>query len=139
LDLYADELVAVGDKNIFKANMKLWVRNAIDNGDLMPLEKFLGPAVNSRSPIVRLVEYIVTDQNRVTYTESLRVGHEIIDRYKKCASLRQKMAKQNFCKIFLDLDDDGNPTGYFARKYNYGKLYKMRDDIIKKLVKKYKL
>ena len=139
LDEYAEELVAIGDKDIFKANLKLWARNSINNGELMPLEKVLGPAVNSRSPVVRLVEYLVTAQNRVTYTESLRVGHEIIDRYKKCASLKQKMSKSNFQKIFLDLDDDGNPTGYFARKYNYGKLYRKRDDIVKKLVSKYKL
>lgn len=139
LDEYAEELVAIGDKDIFKANLKLWVRNSINNGELMPLEKVLGPAVNSRSPIVRLVEYLVTAQNRMTYTESLKVGHELIDRYKKCSSLLQKMSKSNFQKIFLDLDDDGNPTGYFARKYNYGKLYRKRDSIIKKLVKKYSL
>ena len=42
-------------------------------------------------------------------------------------------------KQFCELDDDGQPTGYFARQYNYGKLYKQRDKIIKKLVDKYNL
>jgi hypothetical protein len=105
----------------------------------MFLENALGPAVVSRSPIVRLVEYLVTAQNRITYESALKVGHELIDRYKKCASIGKKIGSINFMKQFCELDDDGNPTGYFAREYNYGKLYKMRDDIVKKLVAKYKL
>ena len=139
IECYANELVTMGDKDQFIANMKLWATNAIDNGDLMPFENTLGPAVNSASPIVRLVEYIVTAQNRATYTSALEVGHELVDKYKKCASIGKKMMSVNFMKQFCDLDDDGNPTGYFARKYNYGKLYKMRDNIIKDLIKKYNL
>lgn len=139
IESYADELLAMGDKDCFVANMKLWARNSINDGDLMPFENSLGPAVISRSPIVRLVEYIVTAQNRATYTAALEVGHDLIDKYKKCASIGKKLMSVNFMKQFCDLDDDGNPTGYFARKYNYGKLYKMRDDIIKKLIRKYNL
>ena len=139
INAYADELVTIGDKDRFIANMKLWARNSIDNGDLMPFENSLGPAVISKSPIVRLVEYIVTAQNRATYTTALERGHELVDKYKKCASIGKKIMSVNFMKQFCDLDDDGNPTGYFARKYNYGKLYKMRDNIVKSLISKYNL
>ena len=139
IEQYGEELVTVGDKDTFIANMKLWARNQIGDGKLMFLENALGPAVVSRSPIVRLVEYLVTAQNRITYESALKVGHELIDRYKKCASIGKKIGSINFMKQFCELDDDGNPTGYFAREYNYGKLYKMRDDIVKKLVAKYNL
>jgi hypothetical protein len=40
--------------------MKLWARNQIDEGKLQFAENALGPAVVSRSPIVRLIEYLVT-------------------------------------------------------------------------------
>ena len=139
IEIHAEELLTMGDKDKFIANMKLWARNAIDDGDLMAFENMLGPAVVSASPIVRLIEYIVTAQNRASYTAALEVGHELTDKYKKCASIGKKLMSVNFMKQFCDLDDDGNPTGYFARKYNYGKLYKMRDNIIKELIKKYKL
>lgn len=139
IERYADELVVMGDKDRFIANMKLWARNSIDNGDLLPFENSLGPASISKSPIVRLVEYIVTAQNRITHTVSLERGHELADKYKKCASIGKKIMSVNFMKQFCELDDDGNPTGYFVRKYNYGKLYKIRDNVIKKLVKKYDL
>ena len=139
IEQYAEELVTVGDKDIFITNMKLWARNQIGEGKLMFLENALGPAAVSRSPIVRLVEYLVTAQNRISYESSLKVGHELIDRYKKCASIGKKVMSINFMKQFCELDDDGNPTGYFARKYNYGKLYRMRDKLIERLIDKYKL
>ena len=137
IDLYSEELVVVGDKDRFKANMKLWAKNQINNGNLAPFENTLGPAVVSQSPIVRLVEYIVTAQNRATYTQSLERGHDLVDKYKKCLSLSEKISTVNFMKKICELDDDGNPTGYFARKYNYGKVYKKREEIKQSLIKKY--
>lgn len=139
IEEYAEELVTVGDKDIFITNMKLWARNQIGEGKLMFAENALGPAVISRSPIVRLVEYLVTAQNRISYESALKVGHELIDRYKKCASIGKKIMSINFMKQFCELDDDGNPTGYFAREWNYGKLYKKRDELIAKLIKNYNL
>lgn len=139
IEQYADELVTVGDKDIFITNMKLWARNQIDGGDLAFMENALGPAVVSRSPIVRLIEYLVTAQNRISYESALNVGHELVDKYKKCASIGKKLMSVNFMRQFCELDDDGQPTGYFARQYNYGKLYKQRDKIIKKLIDKYNL
>ena len=139
IEEYANELVTVGDKDIFIANMKLWARNQIGEGKLMFAENALGPAVISRSPIVRLVEYLVTAQNRISYESALKVGHELVDKYKKCASIGKKIMSINFMKQFCELDDDGNPTGYFAREWNYGKLYKKRDELIAKLIDKYNL
>ena len=139
IEQYANELVTVGDKDVFITNMKLWARNQINGGSLAFMENALGPAVVSRSPIVRLVEYLVTAQNRISYESALNVGHELIDKYKKCASIGKKLMSINFMKQFCELDDDGQPTGYFAREYNYGKLYKQRDKIIENLIKTHNL
>jgi len=78
--------------------MKMWARNQIGKGKLAFSENALGPAVISRSPIVRLVEYLVTAQNRISYESALKVGHELIDRYKKCASIGKKVMSINFMK-----------------------------------------
>jgi hypothetical protein len=65
IDVYSDYLMDFGDAERFKQNLKYWARNQIQNGGLSIVEKYLGSAITSRSPLIRLMDYMVREAKDV--------------------------------------------------------------------------
>jgi len=77
IDVYSEYLMDFGDVETFKRNMKYWSRNQIQNGGLSMLEKYLGSAITSRSPIIRLMDYMVRESKGVVQRDALTKAHEL--------------------------------------------------------------
>lgn len=134
IDDYCEANVDVGDRAKFSYNAKLWVRNEINDGRLQMGELLLGGTTSSRSPIVRMVEFMVSDCNTRVRIETGTLGHKLKKLYDKCSPL---VSFSNFMRNFIELDENGKPTGYFLRDINYGKFYDERDAFITSLDQKY--
>lgn len=129
----ADELITTGDKELWIANAKYWLESQVDHGSLMFGENFLGIASQSRSPIIRLLEYLTSECNNIVRTSTLPVGHKLYDLYKKC---NFRVSFSNAMKMFYELDENGDPTGYWIRPLNYGKMFRDKDKLIAELLDK---
>jgi len=113
--------------------MKHWVRNEIRDGRLMAGELFFGGTTSSRSPIVRMVEYMISDCNTKVRIETNSLGHKLKAIYDKC---KPAVSFSDFMKTFVEKGSNGKPTGFFIRDINYGKFYDDRDAFIAQLDKK---
>lgn len=121
IDVYADYLMDFGDPEVFKQNMKYWARNQIQNGGLSMLEKYLGSAITSRSPIIRLMDYMVREAKGVIQRDALTKAHQLQEVWSKLRPAGSDLfTLKNYMKNFIELDEDGQPTGNFIREYNYG-------------------
>lgn len=138
LDEFVNENAMVGDREALRENMKKWALNQIDNGDLMPLELWLAPAVVSKSPIIRAVDFMTRTINQEVRQESLKAGHRLVSLYEKAKPLMNGTNPHNFFMHFIELDDKGKPTGFFVRPENYGLMKKQYQAAIDKLLKKHK-
>lgn len=137
IEQQADRLITVGDKQLFIANAKLWLNSQVDGGSLMFGENVIGIASQSKSPIIRLVAFLTNSSNNYVRRNVLPVGHKMYDLYKKC---NFDISFKNAMKMFFELDENGDPTGYLIRPLNYGRMYKDKDNLINKLLnsEKYK-
>lgn len=133
IETKADQLVTTGDKDLWIANAKYWMQSQVDHGSLMFGEKALGIASQSRSPIIRLVEYMTTENVNFVRTETLPVLHKLWDLYKKC---NFPMSFHNAMRMFYELDENGDPTGYWIRPLNYGRMFRDKDKLILDLLDK---
>lgn len=139
IDVYAEYLVDSGPIEVFKTNAHQWVRNQIDEGKLDPFDAVLGAAVNSKSPIVRLVDYMMREANWNIHQKSVTRGNRLYKLYEAC---KPKMSFSNFMRKFCEQitvdEKSGITSGNFVREENWGQ---MNYDICKfqlKLYKKYK-
>lgn len=138
IDEYADLYVDVGDKEIWKYNAKLWLKSQINNGSLMYFENWLGIASQSASPIIRLVEFLTSTINHEVFVESLRVSNELKTLYDKARPAGDTFSLKNFMKTFCELDKNGQPTGYWLRKKNYGEMFSQKDILMQQLLDEFK-
>ena len=121
IDVYSDYLMDFGDAEVFKKNMKYWARNQIQSGSLSMMEKYLGSAITSRSPIIRLMDYMVRESKGIIQRESLSKAHELQEVWQNISPVGSDLFTwRNRMKDFIELDENGQPTGNFAREYNYG-------------------
>jgi len=134
IDDFADQTVDVGDREKIKHNMKHWVRNEIKDGQLQVGELVFGGTTSSSSPIVRMVEYMVSSANTRVRIETNSLGHKLQALYDKC---KPAVSFSNFMKTFVETDSKGKPTGFFLRDINYGQFYQDKQKFIEKLDEKY--
>lgn len=121
IDVYSDYLMDFGDAERFKQNLKYWARNQIQNGGLSIVEKYLGSAITSRSPLIRLMDYMVRESKDIVQKESVAKAHELQEVWQNLRPAGSDLfTLKNYMKKFIELDDDGQPTGDFIREYKYG-------------------
>lgn len=131
---FVDQNVDVGDRETIKYNMQAWVRNEINDGKLMFGEITIGGTTSSVSPIVRMVEFMVSQANTEVRIQTNSVGHKLQSLFNKC---KPTISSRKFMKNFVELDLNGKPTGYFLRDVNYGQFYADKEQFISKLDEKY--
>ena len=132
----------IDNKEQFIKNMKTWLYQDTAYGDINASEVVIGMASRSKSPIVRIIEKMMSDTEFERNRQVLKKGRELIALYNKIRPVGAQISFSNFQKMFMELDGeggtDGKPTGYWVRDRNYGKFYKDKDEFEAKLREKYK-
>ena len=131
----------IDNKEQFIKNMKTWLYQDTAYGDLAAGEVVIGMASRSRSPIVRIIEKMMSDTEFERNRRVLKKGKELIKLYNEIRPAGSQISFSNFQKTFMELDGEdgttGNPTSYFVRDRNYGRFYKEKDEFEQKLRDKY--
>lgn len=139
---FVNESDAVKDKPTFIKNMKHWLYQDCIYGDLQAGELIFGMASRSRSPIIRIMEKMMSDVEFEKGRTVLKRGRELMSLYNKIRPTGSQISFNNFQKMFIELDGEdgtsGLPTGYFVRDRNYGKFYAEKDAFESQLRDKYK-
>ena len=138
---FVNESDAVKDKPTFIKNMKHWLYQDSLYGDLQAGELIFGMASRSRSPIVRIIEKMISDTEFEKNREVLRKGRQLMSLYNKIRPTGSQISFNNFQKMFIELDGEdgttGLPTGYFIRDINYGRFYAEKDKFEENLRKEF--
>lgn len=131
----------IDNKEQFIENMKTWLHQDTIYGDLAAGEVIIGMASRSKSPIVRIIEKMISDVEFERNRRVLAKGKELINLYNKIRPAGSQISFTNFQKTFMELDGEdgttGQPTSYFVRDRNYGRFYKEKDEFEQKLREKY--
>lgn len=130
---YVNEQDAITDKKTFIYNMERWFEQDSTYGDLSAGEVLIGMASRSKSPIVRIVEKMMSEAEFDTNREVLKKGNELVRMYNKIRPTGSQVSPYNWQKRFMELDREGLPTGYFTREINEGLFYKDKDEYEAKL------
>ena len=130
---YVNEQDAITDKKTFIYNMERWFDQDSTYGDLAAGEVLIGMASRSKSPIVRIVEKMMSEAEFDTNREVLKKGNELVRLYNKIRPTGSQISPYNWQKRFMELDRDGLSTGYFIREINEGQFFKDRDEYEAKL------
>jgi hypothetical protein len=80
---FVNDSDVVTNKPQFIANMKKWLYQDTAYGDLAAGEVVLGMASRSRSPIVNIIEKMISDIEFEKNRQILKDGHELIRLYNK--------------------------------------------------------
>lgn len=136
---YVNQESAITDKGTFIYNMKKWLEQDYKYGDLAAGEVLVGMASRSKSPIVRIVEQMMSKAEYETSRQTLKKGHSLIRLYNQIRPTGSQIDIHNWQKRFMEFDEDGIPTGYFNRSINYGLFYKNKDKKEAELREKYGL
>lgn len=136
---FVNEEQSITDKNTFIYNMERWLEQDMSYGDLAFGEVIIGMASRSKSPIVRIVEKMMSDSEFDTNRQTLKKGHELVRLYNEVRPTGSQISLHNWQKRFMEFDENGIPTGYFIRDINYGQFYKNKDKKEQELRIKYNL
>lgn len=125
---FVNEQDSITDKKTFIYNMERWLEQDQSYGDLAAGEVLIGMASRSKSPIVRIVEKMISEAEFETNREVLKKGNELVRLYNKIRPFGSQVSIYNWQKRFMELDRDGLPTGYFIREINEGLFFKDKDE-----------
>lgn len=125
------------DKTLYKARVKQYLDQQEDWANLGITEVFIGMASRSNSPIIQLVDSIMSDTEKEVDRQVLQVGQNILHEYNKVRPFGSQVSPTNYQKRFMALDKDGIPTGYILSDLNRGQFYLDRDKFISDLNDKY--
>ena len=136
---YVNQTDAITNKRTFIYNMERWLDQDTAYGDLAFGEVMIGIASRSKSPIVRIVEKLISKAEFQAGRKTLKKGHELVRLYNRLRPTGSQISPYNWQKRFMEFDRDGIPTGYFIRDINYGQFYIDKDNKEQELRVKYGL
>lgn len=136
---YVNQTDAITDKRTFIYNMERWLDQDTAYGDLAFGEVMIGIASRSKSPIVRIVEKLMSKAEFQAGRKTLKKGHELVRLYNRLRPTGSQISPYNWQKRFMEFDRDNIPTGYFIRDINYGQFYIDKDNKEQELRVKYGL
>lgn len=141
VDGYVTDNMDLGSKAAFMRYAEASLQNQINNGEVMWSENFVGDPNSSQSVIVRMIANMLNNDERHAHRQTVDRGKRLMRLYKNCEGSLSRLGADptNYLKNFVELDDDGVPTGNFLRSVNYGQFAKDLAEFEKKLRAKYYL
>ena len=110
----------VKDIDAFKRRVDQFLDGGFENGGLAAGEIMVGFATKSNSNIVRIITDIIQNIEGIRDRKTLFKGMELMNLYNKLRPTGSQISPINWQKQFLELDENGVPTGYFIRAINAG-------------------
>lgn len=138
IDSTVDERTELDEdfKKRLKINMRKWLDNQMDFGDVGVFEKWAGMASMSKSPIIRAIQdeisRIQSERDDIVHKKGLELRKQL-EKVRKHMGLKYRILPFNVQKLLVQLDKRGLPTGNFISEYNDG-LYKQELENYKNLI-----
>ena len=110
-------------KNRLRINMKKWLIDQQDFGDVGLVEVIAGMGSHSKSPIIRAMQDMINDMVEERDELVYKKGIDLMDKKRKAEKAmawKYRVLPYNFQKLLMQLDDRGLPTGYFISEINKG-------------------
>lgn len=124
-------------KNRLRINMKKWILEQQDFGDVNIIETLVGMGSHSKSPIIRAMQNMINDMQQERDQATYKKGIALMEKKRKAEKslgLKYRILPYNFQKLLMQLDRRGLPTGYFISEINRGQYLQDRDDYINGLL-----
>ena len=84
----------------------------------------MGLASRSRSTIIRVARNMILSANAEIRHATLKDTAKIIKLYFAALPEMRKLGLKEIQSVFQEMDENGDRTGYFVRKLNYGRFYR---------------
>lgn len=136
IDKFVDEYGQTGDTERLRVNMKLHLRNKINNGELAFLDKYFSSGISSQSPIVRMLDVHLREARLAAHKSALRI-QKLRQLYLDAAGTLNNFSFKNFLREFCEKDNDGRLTGNFVAEVNRGLFQKRLNEGLKGLYTKH--
>jgi hypothetical protein len=136
LEETAEKTVGKRKSDVLKRNIKHWMNNEINCGNISILSKYISPARTNTSPLVRMITQKLeeVEQNVISEVEEVAADLEAVR--VKNRSVVDRFDLRNTLNKFCERDKDGMFTGNLKSAVNYGQymsdLYKERKFLIEK-------
>ena len=92
--------------------------------DINMLQPYMGLASRSRSTIIRVARNMILSANAEIRHATLKDTAKIIKLYFAALPEMRKLGLKEIQSVFQEMDENGDRTGYFVRKLNYGRFYR---------------
>lgn len=128
------------EKFRLKISMRKWLTDAMDFGDISALEVWAGLGSQSKSPVIRALQYMIDKTAFVSDNIVKEKGDELQEKLRKARNslpivqrAAYKILPINIQKVFLE-KHNGLPTGNFIQRINQGHYDQNREDYSNKLL-----
>lgn len=101
------------------------------NRDLGWLETFLGLNSSSGNEVLRIIADILTESINKTKRDTFHEGTIIVNLYDAAKKANPGV---DINKLFQEVDENGQPTGYFTRDRNWGRFYRDQQNFLDELI-----
>jgi len=124
---------------ILEDNVNHWMKNEINCGNISVLSKYISPARDNTSPLVRLINQKLeeVEQNVAAEVEEFASTLEALRVENR--SSKNKFSLVNTLNKYCERDEDGLFTGNFVSPVNYGQYMNDLREERQFLIKKHKL
>ena len=92
--------------------------------DINGLQPYIGLSSRSRSTIIRVARNMILSANSEIRKATLKDAANIVKLYFMALPEMKRLGLSEIQSVFQEMDENGNKTGYFVRKLNYGKFYR---------------
>lgn len=135
-DDWVDNNVDIGDKQQFKRNLKLWLNNKINRGDLGFFENWIKSASASHSIVVRMIDDYIRKADTSVRIASIAKGKELYKSYLEFESTLSRFFNPvNKFRSLCEVDNEGFNTGNFVTAVNVGQ-YEYEEKVLKEELQK---
>lgn len=117
-----------------KVQMRKWLMDAMDYGDISSIEVWAGIASQSKSPVIRALQYMIDKTVFASDNIVKEKGDELQEKLRKARRslglldrIKYGILPINIQRVFME-KDRGLFTGNFATRINNGKYHNNRED-----------
>lgn len=121
----------------FQRNVKKWTANKIMNGTIGVLDRFIVPARDNTSPIIRIAAQRLKEIETIVLEEAGKAGAEIEAVRAESRTFGSRMSFMNPLNRYCERDDEGKFTSNLISDVNIGLYRKDFKAIKSKLIKKW--
>lgn len=143
IDEQIDKLVDVTQnmKDRMKEVCKDWLHKNQMFGDISTFQRYTYNYGYSTNDVIKLAKFLISQSEFKAQEKYNNEIGDILEELNKHDTILKRIIPGNWQRVFMEYDNDGNPTGNFVRDLNYGQynkdLEQFTDELNKRFIKKY--